>query len=131
MAIILKKIGRVGTTENLLQNGNREFSIGSATTEVPDDFEIPVNTIVTELVREFIGLYPLDIDLTPGSALESYKTIGAVRVCSGVYENNLPYVDSQIKRELSYLNINKSFMGDLNQVSNSALYIAGADTIVA
>jgi hypothetical protein len=83
---------------------------------------LPANTIVTEKVFEFLGIHISEIDVTsdaPPSGTEF--SIAPIRLASGVYENNLPYMDEEIRRDkyLAQLAINKFFYGDRNDfVSN-------------
>ena len=68
-------------------------------------YVLPINSRVGVDVDKFLGIYPEQLDLSEIPV----QHIAPIYHADGVYENNLPYVDSQIKRELVGLNINKRF----------------------
>lgn len=55
---------------------------------------LPINTIVGIDVVEVIGLYPDAVDLT-GEPVRHFAVISEI---AGIYQNNLPYIDKQLKR---------------------------------
>lgn len=68
-------------------------------------YVLPVNTPVGVDVEKFLGIYPEQLDLTELPV----EHIAPIYHADGVYENNLPYCDNQIKRTLHGLNINPKF----------------------
>lgn len=55
---------------------------------------LPINTIVGTDVYEVLGLYPDPVDLTN----EPVRHFAVISEIAGIYENNLPYIDKQLKR---------------------------------
>lgn len=55
---------------------------------------LPINSIVGIDVAEVLGLYPDPVDLT-GEPKRDFAVISEI---AGIYQNNLPYIDLQLKR---------------------------------
>jgi hypothetical protein len=55
---------------------------------------LPVGTIVGIDVVEVLGLYPDPVDLTN----EPVRHFAVISEVAGIYQNNLPYIDNQLKR---------------------------------
>ena len=55
---------------------------------------LPINSIVGIDVAEVLGLYPDPVDLT-GEPVRHFAVISEI---AGIYQNNLPYIDKQLKR---------------------------------
>lgn len=55
---------------------------------------LPINSIVGINVEEVLGLYPDPVDLT-GEPKRDFAVISEI---AGIYQNNLPYIDRQLKR---------------------------------
>jgi len=115
----------LGVTSNnsvVNQNNIRTYTL---TTPNKTNKLIPANTIVTAKVYEFLGIHISEIDVTPDSPPSGTEfSIAPIRLASGVYENNLPYMDEEIRRDklLSQLSVNKYFYGDRSDfVSNYPL----------
>lgn len=68
-------------------------------------YALPVNTPVGVEYSKLLGIYPDPLDFTEDPVIH----IAPVFHCDGVYENNLPYCDKEIKRVLHGLNINSKF----------------------
>lgn len=68
-------------------------------------YALPAGVSVGVTVDKFLGIYPDPLDFTD----EAVWHIAPIYEANGVYESNLPYVDGQVKRNLSLLNINKYF----------------------
>lgn len=68
-------------------------------------YVLPENAPVGVDVEKFLGIYPEQLDLTELPV----EHIAPIYHADGVYENNLPYIDNQVKRILHGLNINKKF----------------------
>lgn len=68
-------------------------------------YVVPANTSIGVVVDEYIGIYPDPLDFTEEMAIH----LAPIAECDGVYEQNLPYVDNQIKRVFGDLRINKRF----------------------
>lgn len=81
-------------------NGNRPITLAGNAAYV-----LPANTPVGVTVNKFLGIFPEQLDLTDNPV----QHIAPFFHADGVYENNLPYVDNQIKRQLHGLNICKKF----------------------
>lgn len=68
-------------------------------------YVIPANAILGVAIDKHLGIYPEPLDLTA----EPIQHIAPIAECDGVYEQNLPYVDEQLKRIHTQLYINKRF----------------------
>lgn len=68
-------------------------------------FALPVNSPIGVNEDEILGIYPDPLDFTD----EPVMHIAPICEADGVYEQNLPYVDEQLKRKLSDLRIFKKF----------------------
>jgi hypothetical protein len=55
---------------------------------------LPINTIVGVNVVDVLGLYPDPVDLTN----EPVRHFAVISEIAGIYQNNLPYIDLQLKR---------------------------------
>jgi hypothetical protein len=56
---------------------------------------LPINSIVGINVAEVLGLYPDPVDLTG----EPKRDVAVISEIAGIYQNNLPYIDLQLKRQ--------------------------------
>ena len=72
-------------------------------------YVLPIDTPVGVTVDKYLGIYPEQLDLTELPV----EHIAPIYHADGVYEANLPYCDSQLKRTLSGLNINKKFYANV------------------
>lgn len=68
-------------------------------------YALPANSPVGVDVDKFLGIYNEQLDFTELPV----EHLAPIYHADGVYENNLPYCDLQIKRVLHGLNINKKF----------------------
>lgn len=68
-------------------------------------YVLPENTPIGIDVDKFLGIYPEQLDLTELPV----EHIAPIYHADGVYQDNLPYIDNQVKRILHGLNINKKF----------------------
>lgn len=68
-------------------------------------YVLPVDSPIGVTVDKFLGIYPEQLDLTELPV----EHIAPIYHADGVYENNLPYIDNQVKRTLHGLNIEKKF----------------------
>jgi hypothetical protein len=66
---------------------------------------LPVNTPVGLKYNKILGIYPEPLDFT----MVPTEFIAPVTNADGVYQNNLPYIDKQLKRMFVGLNINSRF----------------------
>lgn len=68
-------------------------------------YALPANSNVGVVVDKFIGIYPHHLDFTD----TPMEHIAPICEADGVYEQNLPYVDMQLKRQFRDLRIDKRF----------------------
>ena len=93
-------LGTVTSIGNVNTSGIRVLTLAAnAPYSVPAGVPVGVN------VDKYLGIYPDPIDFYK----EPVKHIAPIAECDGVYEQNLPYIDMQLKRKFSDLRINKRF----------------------
>lgn len=68
-------------------------------------YTVPAGCAIGTAVDTYLGIYPFNLDLTE----QPQEHIAPVCEADGVYEQNLPYCDLQLKRAFSDLRINKRF----------------------
>jgi hypothetical protein len=68
-------------------------------------YTVPANCRIGVSVNKYLGIYPFKLDFTE----TPMSHLAPIAECDGVYEQNLPYIDSQLKRVFSDLRINKRF----------------------
>lgn len=68
-------------------------------------YTVPANCRIGVAVDKYLGIYPYKLDFTE----MPLNHLAPVAECDGVYEQNLPYCDAQLKRVFSDLRINKRF----------------------
>lgn len=68
-------------------------------------YVVPAGAAVGVAVSDYLGIYPDPLDFTE----EPHIHLAPIYEADGVYEQNLPYVDLQLKRMFSGLNIQQRF----------------------
>ncbi len=68
-------------------------------------YAIPAGVPIGTKVNMHLGIYPDPLDFTD----EPLMHLAPIAQADGVYERNLPYIDEQLKRIYSDLNIKKYF----------------------
>lgn len=81
-------------------NENRIITLAANSSMV-----LPANISVGVKFDEILGIYPDPLDFTDEPVMHIAPICGA----DGVYENNLPYIDKEIKSIMSDLKINNKF----------------------
>lgn len=93
-------LGTVLSVAPIASNGTRLLVLAAnAAYNVPVDANVGVN------VSAYLGIYPDPLDFTDTPV----SHIAPIVEADGVYEQNLPYIDMQLKREMSNLRIDKRF----------------------
>lgn len=93
----------IGSIQSIsAQNANKQRVI---TLAAPAVVAVPLGAAVGPKINKYLGIYPDPLDLTD----EPVRHIAPIVEADGVYELNLPYVDSHIKAALPDLRINKKF----------------------
>lgn len=93
-------IGTIASVGQIQTNGQRIITLAANAA-----YNVPVNVPVGVMVKEFLGIYNLPVDLT----LSPKEHIAPIVEADGVYEQNLPYIDDQLKRRFANLRIFKRF----------------------
>jgi hypothetical protein len=93
-------LGTINAIGDVNGSGQRVLSLAGNAAYV-----VPVGVPVGVMVDKFLGIYPDPIDFYK----EPVMHIAPIAECDGVYENNLPYCDMQLKRRFSDLRINPRF----------------------
>jgi hypothetical protein len=96
----LSPIGTIASIGNANAAGERVITLAANAAYV-----VPANVPVGVLVDKHLGIYPEPLDLTE----EIIQHIAPIAEADGVYEQNLPYIDEQLKRIYATLYINKRF----------------------
>jgi hypothetical protein len=93
-------LGTIASVGPIAANGQRVITLLANAA-----YNVPVSVPVGVMVKEFLGIYNLPIDLT----LSPKEHIAPIVEADGVYEQNLPYIDAQLKRRFANLRIFKRF----------------------
>lgn len=93
-------LGTISSIAAAAPNGERVVTLSANAA-----YALPAETPVGVDVNKFLGIYNEQLDLTELPV----EHLAPIYHADGVYENNLPYIDKQIKRVLHGLNINKKF----------------------
>jgi hypothetical protein len=93
-------LGTIVAVGPIATNGQRVVTLAANAS-----YNVPVNVPIGVLVDTFLGIYNLPIDLTQSPK----EHIAPIVEADGVYEQNLPYVDAQLKRQFANLRIFKKF----------------------
>jgi len=89
-----------------LSNENATTFVRTVTLAANAAYALPVGAIVGINTVEILGLYPDPVDLTN----EPVRHFAVISEIAGIYQNNLPYVDAQLKRLFGlHLNIKPFF----------------------
>jgi hypothetical protein len=68
-------------------------------------YALPAGSNIGVKVNKYLGIYPYNLDLSE----EPMAHLAPICEADGVYEQNLPYIDLQLKRRFSDLRIDKRF----------------------
>lgn len=93
-------LGTIASVGAIAANGQRVVTLLSNAA-----YNVPVSVSIGVMVKEFLGIYNLPVDLT----LSPREHIAPIVEADGVYEQNLPYIDAQLKRRFANLRIFKRF----------------------
>jgi hypothetical protein len=93
-------IGTVLAVGPALTNGTRTITLAANAA-----YNVPVGCSIGVMVDRYLGIYPEPLDFTRSPR----DHIAPIVEADGVYEQNLPYIDEQLKRRFDDLRINKRF----------------------
>jgi hypothetical protein len=93
-------LGTVLAIGPVLPDGTRTLTLAANAA-----YDVPVGCSVGVMVDKYLGIYPDPLDFTRTPR----EHIAPIVEADGVYEQNLPYVDEQLKRRFDALRINKRF----------------------
>jgi hypothetical protein len=93
-------LGTISVVGPVLVDGSRAVTLAANAA-----YNVPVGCSIGVMVDRYLGIYPDPLDFTRTPK----EHIAPIVECDGVYEQNLPYVDEQIKRRFNDLRINKRF----------------------
>jgi len=102
-------IGTLSSTVAPTLNATTGVRTYTLTTPNVANKQFPANCIVGTIVEKLLGVHIQAVDLTEDAPYTGTEfSVAPIRMADGVYENNLPYIDELIKRDvlISQLNVN-------------------------